>query len=84
MKKTIYSFLIIVSFQFANGQNKGLEKSIYTIQTGILGVWVNHECKLSNEISLRTEFGFDGGFRVGGFVVKTIYLLTPKISVEPR
>ncbi len=64
-----------------NAQNEGVEKSMYTIQTGVLGIWLNHECKITNEISLRTEIGLDGGISVGN---KTIYGLAPKIAIEPR
>ncbi|MBC5863769.1 hypothetical protein [Flavobacterium turcicum] len=80
------SFLLILLFfcQLLFAQNKGVENSNYNIQTGLLGVWVNRETKLSNQLALRTEVGLDLGYRGGDFVGKTIFALTPKLSIEPR
>ena len=46
-----------------NAQNEIVEKSNSTIQLGFVGVWINRESRFSNELSLRTEIGFDGGIR---------------------
>lgn len=40
-------------------QSASVEKSIWGIQTGILGIWANNEHGLSKTIALRTEIGFD-------------------------
>lgn len=84
MKNKIYLILTFLLCQFVNAQNVGVEKSILTIQMGFLGVWINHESRLSNQIALRSELGFDGGVRGGDLVGKTIYALTPKLGLEPR
>lgn len=70
-------------FQIGHSQNSAVEKSIYNIQTGFLGIWVNNEHRLFNEISLRTEIGLDAGFR-GCSDCDTEYSLAPVIALEPR
>ncbi len=65
-----------------DAQNTSVKKSIFGIQTGILGIWAHNEYRLSNTIALRSEIGFDGGFRISGST--EIYALTPILKVEPR
>ena len=65
-------------------QNASVEKSIFGVQTGFLGVWVHNESRLSNQVVLRSELGFDSGFWGGDFYDKTGFLLTPVITAEPR
>ena len=83
MKKIIYIFLTVFFFQFANAQIVGVEKSINAIQVGVLGAWVNNEYRLTNEISLKNEFGMIAGFS-GCSDCKTQYGLVPELKVEPR
>ena len=33
----------------AQGQNNTIEKSLFGLQTGLAGLWMNNESKLSNE-----------------------------------
>ncbi len=83
MKKqfTLFLLVTITFFGFSQEQQKAsVEKSIFGIQTGFLGVWAHNECKLSNEISLRTEVGLDMGFIDSSY--ETIYI--PSIRLEPR
>ncbi|RTY80969.1 hypothetical protein EKL97_09485 [Flavobacterium sp. LS1P28] len=84
MRKIIYLFMLLLFCDVASAQNEGLEKSIYNVQAGFFGLWINHESRLSNQLVLRSEIGFDGGVRGGDFVGKTIYALTPKLGLEPR
>jgi len=60
-----------------------VERSIFTIQTGTVGVWVSNEMRLAGKFALRTEAGLDlwvyETFSDGDGVV-----LAPSISVEPR
>jgi hypothetical protein len=65
-------------------QNASVEKSTFGIQTGILGIWVHREVKLTNLIALRAELGMDAGIWYGGFYPKTGYLITPVFTFEPR
>lgn len=67
----------------SKSQNTGIEKSIYAIETGFLGAWVNNEYRLSYEISLKSEIGLITGFR-GCTGCKTLYVLAPEITIEPR
>ncbi|MDA3780511.1 MAG: hypothetical protein PF487_09895 [Bacteroidales bacterium] len=67
-----------------NAQGISVEKSISGIQTGFLGIWVNNEAKLTKEIALRSEIGFDCGIFGGSFYEKTGFLFIPVIRVEPR
>jgi hypothetical protein len=59
-----------------------VEKSIFGIQTGILGVWVHYEAKLSNEFALRSEVGLDYGFTKNSNENK--FALIPNVRLEPR
>ncbi len=61
-----------------------VEKSTFGIQTGILGIWVHNEMRLTNQIALRTELGFDTVVFKGNFYPKAGYLITPVITLEPR
>lgn len=81
MKYIKLTVLLITTFAYS--QTKfSVEKSIFGIQTGILGAWVHNEFKLSNEISLRSEIGFDYGFNDNGYSQTSV--LIPSIRLEPR
>ncbi len=74
----------------ATAQKAAVEKSITGIQTGLLGMWVNNETRLSDKISLHTELGFDAGIIEGtyidGFTYKTgtSFYICPVLTAEPR
>ncbi len=63
-------------------QKASVEKSIFGIQTGFLGVWLHNESKLNDSFVLRTELGLDAG--INGSYERTIFALTPVITFEPR
>ncbi|AOW08433.1 hypothetical protein [Flavobacterium gilvum] len=65
-------------------QNASVEKSTFGIQTGLLGLWVHNETKLTNQIALRSELGLDSGIWGGDFYDKTGFSMTPVITAEPR
>lgn len=83
MEKIIFIITILLLSFSSKSQNTGVEKSIYTIQTGILGAWVNNEYRLSNEISLKSEIGLIAGLR-GCSSCTTEYILAPEFTLEPR
>ena len=87
-KRTTTRMIITLSiFMFTivtKAQNASVEKSTFGIQTGILGIWVHREVKLTNLIALRAELGMDAGIWYGGFYPKTGYLITPVFTFEPR
>lgn len=84
MKKNLFTLLLCGLTLIAKAQNASVEKSIFGIQTGLVGVWGHNEFKLSNQIALRSEIGFDAGLWGGSFYPKTGYSATPVLRVEPR
>ncbi len=80
--KTFFSIISLILFFQTSAQSIGVEKSIWGIQTGILGIWAQNEYRLSDKIALRSEIGFDGGFRITGST--EVYALTPTLKIEPR
>lgn len=80
-------FLTVFSVSAQNTvQKASVEKSIFGVQTGFLGIWLHNESKLTNSLALRSEIGFDSGI-YGGSVMfgdETNFFLTPVITIEPR
>ncbi len=88
--KKIFLSIVICSLAFitnAQTTNSGeltstskasVEKSIFEIQTGFLGIWISNEARLSNAIALRSELGFAAQISGAGF------LMTPMVTLEPR
>ncbi|MFC4635328.1 hypothetical protein ACFO3O_15570 [Dokdonia ponticola] len=83
MKKYMLTPLLLVSI-FTNAQDVSVEKSTYGIQTGLLGVWVHNESKLSNSIALRSELGFDAGFWLNDLYDVNGFIMAAVITAEPR
>lgn len=84
MKKTIITFVFCIWSIVGISQNTSVEKSIFGVQTGLLGFWVHNEIKLTNQIALRSELGLDAGIFGGSFYDNTSFLLTPVITLSPR
>ncbi len=85
MKKIIIILIIIISINsYSQTKTASVEKSIYGIQTGLFGVWVNTESRLSDKISLKSEIGFDFGAGKTILDDKFTFLATPSITAEPR
>jgi hypothetical protein len=78
--KNILLFVLLMTSTLIKGQNKlTIEKSIYSLQIGVLGFWLNNELKLSDEIALRTEIGLYTE------IVKGIgFFMAPELTLEPR
>jgi hypothetical protein len=83
MKKIITLAFLSLSI-FCNAQNASVEKMVFGIQTGFLGIWGHNESRLSNTVALRSELGFDSGIWGGDFYDGTGFLLTPVLTLEPR
>ena len=62
----------------SKAQDSSVEKSIFGIQLGAVGVWAQNEFKLAKEFAFRTELGLRAGFG------KNYYYLGPEILIEPR
>lgn len=68
-----------------HAQTASVEKSTYGLQTGILGIWIHNEAKLTNQIALRTELGMNTGFFAGSIYPENFnYLSIPLVRAEPR
>jgi hypothetical protein len=83
-KKILLSIVVSLIYLAGNSQTASVEKSTYGVQTGLLGIWVHNEIKLTNQIALRTELGMNAGIFGGDFYPKTGFLMTPVITAEPR
>lgn len=81
--KKLMSIIFVVNFSYSQDyKNISVEKNIFGIQTGFLGVWVNNELGIANELSLRSELGLDFGIRGNSNTTTTI--LVPSLKLEPR
>lgn len=89
MKKTITLLLGLMAFgslsaQETDGTSAGtVEKSIFTIQTGAVGIWASNESRLADQFALRTELGLDL-WSYETFIGENGVVMVPSISVEPR
>jgi hypothetical protein len=79
-------FLLLLVFFEAKAQvgNGELEKEIYGIHTGNLGIWIYSEHRLANQVALRNEIGFDTGSAGANLQYITGITFTPVIAFEPR
>lgn len=84
MKKKLYTIVLCAVTLAAKAQGVSVEKSVYGIQIGFLGIWGHRETKLTNTIVLRSELGLDSGIWGGAFYEKTGFLMTPVITLAPR
>ncbi len=84
MKLRIFVALALMTFAITQGQELSVEKSIFGIQTGLLGIWGHNEFRMSDKIAFRSEIGFDSGIWGGDFYDSTGFLLAPVLTVEPR
>lgn len=84
MKQTLLMLAFLGCTLTTLSQDVTVEKSIYGIQTGFLGIWIHNESKLSNQIVLRSELGLDTGIWGGSYYNKTGFLLAPVLTLEPR
>ena len=64
-------------------QDATVEKSVFNVQAGAFGAWINNEWGLSKEIALRTEFGLDMGI-ISDFASGSNVFLAPVFTLEPR
>ncbi len=74
MKKLFLTLTFFGIIFTAKSQTASVEKSTFGIQTGFIGIWAHNESKLSNQIALRSELGFDSGIWGGDFYDKTATL----------
>ncbi|WP_264550714.1 hypothetical protein [Flavobacterium sp. N2038] len=83
-KITILLFVITFGTKSISQNKDALEKSIFGVETGFLGFWVNNETRLISNLSLKSELGLDAGFFGGASDAKIGTVLVPVFAVEPR
>jgi len=84
MRTILVTFGLLLVFISSYGQTSSVEKSIYGIQTGYLGIYIHNELKVSKPIALRIELGLDNMIWWGTLYPKTTFLLAPVLTIEPR
>lgn len=84
MKKITLLFFAVVSILSLNAQETSVEKSIFGLQIGTFGVYGYNESRLSDEVTLRTELGFDAGLLLERGDRGSDLIFTPNITLEPR
>ncbi len=83
MKKNLLTLIFLWITLIVTSQEASVEKSVFGIQAGFSGIWAHTELKLSNQIALRGELGFDGIWD-HEFYEETDFLLVTVLTVEPR
>ncbi|TXE21335.1 hypothetical protein ES731_00025 [Psychroflexus gondwanensis] len=84
MKKQTFIFIFCLFTIITKSQTASVEESTSGIQTGFLGIWLHNERRLSNQFVLRGELGFDSSISGGTFYSRSIFLMTPVLTAEPR
>tara|TARA_B110000908_G_C9960494_1_gene316639 strand:+ start:77 stop:622 length:546 start_codon:yes stop_codon:yes gene_type:complete len=79
MKKIFLIYFLLLPFLVLAQKSSSVEKSIFTVQTGAVGIWVNNETRLTDEIALRTEIGL-----YTEIVANSGFFMAPEITLEPR
>jgi hypothetical protein len=63
--------------------NYRVEKTFFSIQTGLAGIWINNETKLSNSIALRSEIELNMIFLLATNMME-LDLFYNHLTLEPR
>jgi hypothetical protein len=84
MKKAILIFSLITLTVGVKSQTASVEKSVFGIQTGVLGIWVHNESRWKDQLAIRSEIGLNFGLFGGTLYDKTVYVFGPVLRVEPR
>jgi hypothetical protein len=84
MRQCILSILLLSRLGALYAQEASVEKSINNLQTGLLGLWINHETRIGKELTIRLETGFDVDFVLNGIYDTPGFVATHVITAEPR
>lgn len=84
MKKIVFTLFLCGITLVAQAQNSSVEKSVFGVQIGLLGVWVHNEAKLTDKLVLRSELGLDSGIISGSYYDDVGFFMTPVITIEPK
>lgn len=84
MKKTALLVTLVLSCIISKAQDASVEKSIFGVQTGLLGIWGHNEVKLNNKFALRSELGIDIGYYENRIFNQSGFIGGLAITLEPR
>lgn len=84
MQQLLFAIVFMSSTLAVKSQTASVEKSLFGVQTGFLDISAHHEAKLTNQIVLRTEVGFDSGIWYSDFYDEAGFILMPVIFLEPK
>src|SRR5690554_4078384 len=84
MKKTLLTLWLCAFTLLVKAQDASVEKSVFGIQTGVLGIWINNESRLSNSLAIRSEIEIDAGIAAGYNYDRNYIITAPVITLEPR
>ena len=71
-----FYFFLVHSQESGSNYHK-TEKSIFGIQTGLIGLWVHHEARILDDVFLRSEVGLD----MVDFFRSDVYPSRPEVAV---
>ncbi|WP_394772744.1 hypothetical protein [Flavobacterium sp.] len=83
MKKAVLLVILVLSLNM-NAQNASVEKSIFSVQTGFIGLWINNESRLANSLALRSEIGIEHDITVGDQYEGAGFIFQPVLTLEPK
>jgi len=90
-KKLLASVLLVCTFTITAQETQvniknSVEKSIFSVQSGLVGIWANNELKLSNKLALRSEIGLElASFKFSDSYNQDIkYAAIPVVTLEPK
>ena len=83
MKKLLILLFLCSIYTTAQEAN-GVEKSLFGIQTGFLGIWGHNEYRLSENFVLRSEAGLNFSFGPDDYEDGTVTILYPNVAVSSR
>jgi hypothetical protein len=78
-REILITFFLIVSGLSKAQHNKNLQKSIFNVQLGTVGLWFNNEARIADSFALRSEIGVYTEIISG-----TGFFMAPEITLEPR
>ena len=86
LSAVLFATAVTIQAQETNSKQSdaSVEKSVFSVQTGLVGIWANNELRLSNQFALRTEIGLELLSFDYAYTDETKYGAAPSISVEPK
>jgi len=92
MKAIIFSLVCLLSAEMAFAQSReSVEESLFGLQAGLAGVWINYETRLSDVCTMRSEIEFTGAYArtsiylgLNSSYSSESYAFVPLFRAEPR